>query len=129
MPAKRTKPLKNIKRTSQHTDLKKFGHYSFIVGIVIAIIVGLIPQIRGTEAATILIILGVIVGFLNITAKETMEFLIAALVLMFASNTAAFVLSALHTALAAMWMNVVTFIAPAAIIVALKTVVMLAERR
>jgi len=111
------------------SDMKRFGHYAFIIGIVIAIIVGLIPQIRGVEAATILIILGIIVGFLNITAKETMEFLVAALVLLFASNAAAYVLSALHATLAAMWMNVVTFITPAAIIVALKTVVMLAERR
>jgi hypothetical protein len=111
------------------TDLKRIGHYSFIVGLIIAVIVALIPQLRGTEAIVILVILGIIVGFLNITAKETTEFLIAALVLLMASSATALTLSVIHPTLAVMWGNILTFVAPAAIIVAVKTVIALAEER
>jgi len=111
------------------TDLKKFGHYAFIVGLIIAVVIALIPQLRGVEAIAILVVLGIIVGFLNITAKETIGFLVASLVLLMASSATALTLSAIHTSLAVIWGNVLTFVAPAAIIVAIKTVIALAEER
>lgn len=111
------------------TDLKKIGHYAFIVGLIIAVIIALVPQLRGTDAVAILVVLGIIVGFLNITAKETIGFLVSALVLLMASSATALTLSAIHPTLTVMWGNMLTFIAPAAIIVAIKTVIVLAEER
>jgi len=40
----------------------KSGHYAFIAGIVLAILIALIPQLRGDIAVWVLVTLGVIVG-------------------------------------------------------------------
>ena len=109
-------------------NLHKVGHYAFIAGIIVAIIVALIPQIRGDPATWVLVILGVLVGLLNVTAKEVTEFLVAALVLLISFGLTTLTLASLHTTLGLMWGNVITFIAPAAIIVALKAVYVLAEK-
>lgn len=119
-----------VKRKAK-ADLKKIGHYSFIIGLIIAVVIALIPQLRGTEAVVILVILGVIVGFLNITAKETTGFLVAALVLLMASSAIALTLTAIPTigpVLGVMFGSFLTFVAPAAIIVAIKTIIALAEK-
>jgi hypothetical protein len=111
-------------------NVKKVGHYAFIAGIIVAAIVALIPQIRGTPATWTLVILGVIVGLINVRAAEVTEFLVAALVLLVSFGMTALTLSALPiigTYLGVTWGNVITFIAPAAIIVAIKAIYVLAE--
>ncbi len=111
-------------------NVKKVGHYAFIAGIVVAAIVAMIPQIRGTPATWTLVILGVVVGLLNVRAAEVTEFLVAALVLLVSFGMTALTLSALPvigTYLGVTWGNVITFIAPAAIIVAIKAIYVLAE--
>ena len=116
------------KKSTSDFDLKRTGHYAFIVGILLALAVALI-EMPENVAVSVLVILGLIVGLLNVTAKETMEFLIAALVLMVTASTTALILGSLHTILIAMWRNVMTFIGPAAIVVAIKTILVLAEKR
>ena len=108
-------------------DLKKVGHYSFIAGIIIAVIVGLVPSLRGDPAIWVMVILGIIVGFLNITAKETTGFLVAAIALIIASSASALSLAVIWPTLTTILYNVIVFIAPAAIVVAIKTVITLAE--
>ena len=52
---------------------QKIGHYSFIGGVIIAVVLGLVPAATlGTAAAwlaSLLVILGLVVGFLNVTGK------------------------------------------------------------
>ena len=67
---------------------KKIGQYSFIVGVIIAVVLGLsIPAL--VEATpwliSLLIILGLIVGFLNVAGKETQEFLLVSVILVLLS--------------------------------------------
>ena len=52
------------------------GKWSFVGGVVLAIVAGFftIPY-----ALTILAVLGLIVGFLNISAKKSQEYLVAAI--------------------------------------------------
>ena len=59
-------------------DLEKIGKWSFIGGLVIVLLTGLfaVPM-----AALGLFMIGLVVGFLNITAKETEKFLIATIAL------------------------------------------------
>lgn len=116
------------KKSTSDFDLKRFGHYAFIVGIIFAVVIALFDMPENV-AISVLVILGLIVGLLNITARETMEFLIAALVLMVTASTTALILGSISTALIAMWRNVMTFIGPAAIVVAIKTILVLAEKR
>lgn len=56
------------------------GSWAFLVGVLLAIILGLIGPIE-QWMGLVLVIIGVIVGLLNITAKESMGFLTAATVL------------------------------------------------
>ena len=108
-------------------DLQRVGHYSFIAGIIIAIIVALIPQFRGPTAIWILVTLGVVVGLLNVTGKETVAFLVAAIALIIGSSASALSLGALWEGLPSILGNIILFVSPAAIVVALKTVYALAE--
>lgn len=108
-------------------DLKKAGHLSFIAGIVIAVVIALIPQLSSNAAVWILVVLGVLVGLLNVTTKETMGFLVAALALIIASSASALTLATIWSGLTRILGNIITFVSPAAIVVALKTVYSLAE--
>ncbi len=109
-------------------ERQKLGHYAFIAGIIVAGLVALVPQIRGDPATWVLVILGVVVGLLNIQAKEITEFLVAALVLLVSFGMTALTLASLHITLGIIWGNVITFVAPAAIVVAIKAVYVLAEK-
>ena len=57
-----------------------FGKYAFVVGLVIAIVLGVFPsQIGGGAAAwlnTLLVVTGIIVGFTNVTEKHLNEFIL-----------------------------------------------------
>ena len=117
------------KRKKQSKDLIRIGHYSFIAGIIIAIIVGLIPQLRGDIAIWIMVVLGIIVGLLNITAQEINSFLIAAVALIIASSASALSLAVIWPGLTSILGNVIIFIAPAAIIVSVLSIVRLADVR
>ena len=108
-------------------DLKRIGHLSFIAGIVLAVLMAFVTQLRGDVAIWILVILGVIVGLLNVTSKETMGFLVASLTLIIASSASALTLATIHVVLTSILGNVIIFVSPAAIVVALKTVYALAQ--
>ena len=55
------------------------GHWSFVGGIILAILAGLVNI---AWAMTVLFILGLIVGFLNIKEKESTSFLVAVIALL-----------------------------------------------
>ncbi len=108
----------------------KPGRYSFLAGILIAVIAGLFADIIKVETATlILAILGLVVGFLNVTAKEVTEFLVAAIALLLAgvANVSVSLIPYIGTYLQAILVNITTFSAFAALIVAVKAVILLAE--
>jgi len=56
------------------------GFWAFIVGLIIAVVGGILSP-ENTVLVVILIILGLIVGLLNITGKEILLFLVAAIAL------------------------------------------------
>jgi len=60
---------------------KQIGNYSFIIGVIVAVVLGLAAPKLGTATAwlwSLLVILGLVVGFLNVSGKETKEFLLVA---------------------------------------------------
>ena len=113
----------------QTTDYKKMGHYAFILGIILAIVSAFVPQLRGELSIWLMVGLGIIVGLLNITAKEVSVFLIATMALIMASSASALSLAVIWTGLTVILGNIIVFVAPAAIIVALKAIYALAEER
>ena len=93
------------------------GKWAFIVGLVIAVLAGLLFQPEG--AIWVLAILGVVVGILNVAAEETRSFLLASIALTL-SATALNTLPIIGTALSLILPFVVAFVAGATIVVALK---------
>ena len=110
--------------------LAKVGSWAFIIGVVIAIFVGIFGGNGSATATSILIVLGLIVGFLNVTGRETTPFLLAALVLVivskFGGDTLANV-ATIGTYLSGILGAMMTFVIPATIIVALKAIWALAH--
>lgn len=121
------KKAKTIKAEIQGVE-RHLGHLAFIAGVIVAIIAGVATDILETTVVTlVLVILGIIVGFMNITAKETVGFLVAAVALMVAGVADVIVIPQIGVYLQSILENIATFVAPAAVVVALKTVYRLAE--
>ena len=110
-------------------SMEKIGSWSFIIGLVIALILGLIPSLSGGMWISLLVILGIIIGFLNVGGKEVHGFLVASIAVMLAGGTSN-IMSAvplLGSFLERILSNFVVFVAPAAIIVAVKELLTLAR--
>jgi hypothetical protein len=106
-------------------NLAKLGEMAFLVLIVIAILAGLASAVAVFDAtwiAIILVILGLIVGILNISEKETSSFLIAAIALLVAGASSFSILGGVGEAVAKILGFIAIAVAPAAVIVALKAV-------
>ena len=97
--------------------MEKIGKWAFIVGLVLAVVAGL--GIQAMWIAWVLVVLGLVVGFLNVTAKESRGFLLAAIGLML-SATAVQSIPFVGDLVTRIVSNIIVFIAPAVLVVALK---------
>lgn len=104
--------------------MEQIGKWAFIVGIVICVVAGLV--VAEPWMYWVLAVLGLIVGFLNITGLETKTFLLAAIGLML-SATSVIAIPLIGVAVTAVMANVVVFISAAVLIVALKTLLTVAR--
>jgi hypothetical protein len=102
------------------------GFWAFIIGLVIAVAVGIMSAL-GTAAAImpaiiiVLIILGLLIGFLNITAKEIVLFLVATIALIVVGGVfAPLTTFSVGKILDAILALIATLMAPAAIVAAIK---------
>lgn len=104
------------------------GSWAFIIGLIIAILVGLFAEVSGI-IVTILVILGLIVGFLNISDKEVNKFLVAAIALILSGLAGDFLatIPAVGHLLERIVDNFVILVAPAAIVVSIKSIYNLAK--
>ncbi|MEM7825123.1 MAG: hypothetical protein QXO27_04080 [Candidatus Aenigmatarchaeota archaeon] len=110
----------------------RIGEIAFFAGVILAIIIGLFPtalkNYQNTVAA-ILVILGLIVGFLNVGKGETFNFLIAAIALMLAGTGGLDALPWISGIIPSILTNIVSFVTPAAIVVGLKAIYDLASKK
>jgi zinc transporter ZupT len=104
---------------------ERIGKWAFIIGLVIAVLAGLLFQPEGV--IWVLAILGILVGFLNVAAEETRGFLLASIALTL-SATALNTLPIVGTALSLVLPFVVAFVAGGMIVVALKELFQTAQR-
>lgn len=95
---------------------EKYGAWAFTAGIVLAVILGFVS----VNLTWLLILLGLIVGFVNVTEKESMNFLVAAIAIVV--TTGALGNLPLGTYLTTILGNVEALVSPAAIVVGLKAV-------
>ena len=99
--------------------LTTIGHWALIVGILVAVLAGFtkIPALP-----TILFILGLIVGFLNIREKENTPFLVAVIALLLI-GVAGLQLGELTPIVVSILNNFIAFVAAAGLVAALKQVI------
>lgn len=100
--------------------LSTIGFWAFIIGLVIALVAGIVMP-ANQIVLIVLIILGLIIGFLNITAKEILLFLVAVIALIVAGGAFAPLTT---LGIGAMLGNILGYVAalmaPAAIVAAIK---------
>lgn len=126
-------------------DMERIAKWAFTIFVILAIIMGLVvgymnfANTAGTDdtrayVMLILLILGIIVGLISITAKEVTPFLIASIALIVAASANVwFPLFKIHELLydwATEILNfIVAFAAPAAVIIAIREVFMMAREK
>ncbi len=110
--------------------MQKVGSWSFIIGVVIALFLGFITKIVSPAVTmSILVVLGLIVGFLNVTGKETMPFLLAAVSLVIVTSFGGDILGSIQLVgeyLKTTLNSMTIFVMAATIVVALKAIYALA---
>jgi len=113
------------------------GAWAFLIGVILAIIIGItsstlisIPTLTTYSSSiyAILAILGIVVGFMNVTSKDSQTFLIAGAVLVIVSNmgmtavTGSLIGIGVGNVVTSVFGALLALFVPATIIVALKTV-------
>lgn len=106
--------------------MDKVGGWSFLVGIVVAIVISFMVMLAGSGvpawAIWLLAILGVIVGALNVSPTETKMFLLAAVAFLLSfqslSSIAGLLGGTLESGVSAFFQLMAVFVAPAAAVVA-----------
>ena len=112
--------------------LVQVGHFSFLAGAAIAIlsgVAGIFLEIDTTFLVSILFVLGVIVGILNVTVKETTRFLVACVALILAGVVNLNLVPYVGEVLSIIMRNIVVFVVPASIFVGLRAVWLLAKEK
>ncbi|MFH1785935.1 MAG: hypothetical protein ABH842_05895 [Candidatus Micrarchaeota archaeon] len=118
-----------------------YGQYAFLGGFVIAIVIGLASNMLGTALPLVLAVLGllgIIVGLMNISDKEIMQFLVATIALLMVMNSINEVVAKMSEVTGGMtgplgvfvyqFLSALSvFVAPAAFVVALKQIYDLAR--
>lgn len=110
-------------------NLELIGKWAFIIGLFLAIIAGLIQGVYEIPSLMlILVILGLIVGFLNIAEKNTIKLLVAIIALMSIGGLTISVIPVINTYLEAMLTNIVIFASGAGLVIAIKAVIESAKK-
>ncbi len=102
------------------------GRWSFLIGLVLAVGLGIFAAYAGSWLAWVLVVLGLIVGFVNISDKEVGAFLTAGTIMVLMGYFGGQTLSSVLY-LSSIFNNILTLFVPATIVVAVKSVLALAK--
>lgn len=100
----------------------KLGEWAFIAGVILAILLGLFPNLDSEGVSVLFLMLGLIVGVVNITKKETHNFLLASIAILVVGTGGLNQIPALGNYFEQIFYNITSFVAPAVVIVGLKAV-------
>jgi len=106
-------------------NMEKVGRWAFIAGIVLAVLAGLFV-VDVTWVAWVLAILGLVVGFLNVSTADPQGFLLPAVALTL-SASAVRSLPAVGFVLTNILANAVAFVAAAMLVVAIRALLVTAK--
>lgn len=101
------------------------GSWSFLIGVILAVVIGLFGTVN-SGLTIALIVIGLIVGFLNVADEEATPFLLSGAVLIIASSLGGGVFSEIAK-LDSVFKALLAIFVPATIVVAIKNVFSLAK--
>lgn len=101
------------------------GRWAFLIGVILAVVLGARGPVVGTGATT-LVVIGLVVGLLNVGDKEVAPFLMSGIVLIIASALGGNLMGDLPYVGSVLDALLVIFV-PATVIVAVKNVFSLAR--
>lgn len=109
------------------------GKWLFAIGLIIGILMGIVPlgDYSGI-GVSLLVLIGLVIGFLNISAKESTPFMLAAVVLVIVAGFGSAALSNVQyigTYMRNILQYFLMIVVPATIIVSLKELYVFAERK
>lgn len=116
---------------------EEVGKYAYLVGVIVALIVGVLASYIPASAVgwltSLIVVAGLIVGFMNVGAKEVKDFLLISTVLVIVAglggaSTALGGVMYIGVFLDGVFTQLLAFVVPATVIVALKGVLELAKR-
>lgn len=110
------------------------GKWAFVIGVLIAVLFGIFGQVDAVgqlavPIVVILVILGLVIGLLNIKAKEATPFLLAGISLLIATSFGmnVFGTDAVSKLIVRVLQAILIIVVPAVIIVALREVFAMAQ--
>ena len=112
------------KATAEKTN--KIGGIAFIVGIVLALIAGIFGFDSDSLVISSLMVIGLVIGLLNISAKEAMPFLLITTALVIVSSLGGSFLGTIPI-LQRILISIIVLMVPAVIVVAIRAVFALAR--
>ena len=125
--AKRKKSRRKSNPAFKSHIAETISHWIFLVGVAMAIVLGiLLPD--SAMIASVLVIIGLVVGLMNITSKEVLPFLLATIALTVSAKSFQLI-PFFGTYLKFILDYVVILVAPAAVVVALIVIWRLASTR
>lgn len=104
--------------------LEEIGSYAFIAGVLIAVIASVVALDK-TMVTEALVVLGLIVGLINVTEKETQPFLVAAVsmvIVAYMTRTGIETVPFVGEMMKSILNGIMTFVSPAVLVVALKQI-------
>ena len=100
-------------------DLERVGRVAFYIGLLISVAAGFVNI--GEMGLAALVVLGIIVGALNVTGKEVQKFLLATVALLLVGSTIS-AIPAIGATLQVILSHFISFVAGAALVIALREV-------
>ena len=126
-------PEGRLRRDKQVQNPNRLGSLLFLFGAITAVVLGLISRqapYLSPHLTSLLIFLGILVGFLNVTRKETQLFLISGVSLVVVLSFGGAFLGQvvlIGEVLERILISILSFVVPSIIIVALKTIYSIEE--
>ncbi len=112
------------------------GEWAFLACVLIAVVAGLAvgASVTGVSGQTgnisaLLVVLGVVVGLTTVTEKETTAFLVASVALIVAGSVGFAAVPLIGPLISAIVAFIGVFVAPAAVIIAVKALYALASKK
>ncbi len=112
---------------------ERVGGWAFIIGALVAVVLGAVPRTAGTTwVVALLLILGVVVGALNVSEKEIVAFLVACVAFLVAAPAFGAAVSSVVSGF--YWLDrilshLAVFVLPGALIASVKAIFSLAGTR